>query len=170
MDTWSKIADENERAEVPADSTVRYGASAEAGYIERVLSGAVTASNGFFGGDPAPNVRKGLWLLVAASPPAPAPAPQPPAPVEPSAPSLPDIGDPEFDRKMRLLEFAQRERSIKAAIDLKTVNDQLRASNDRMSEIVGRHVTVQEKVMRDGIPSDSDLVAAVDRLTEAVKG
>jgi hypothetical protein len=71
---------------------------------------------------------------------------------------------------MRLLEFEQRERAIKATFDLRAVNEQLRASNDRMSGIVGRHVATQEQLLRDGIPSDSDLVAAVDRLTQAVKG
>lgn len=164
--TWRAIADEGQSVEVPANSTVRYGQSPALRFVERVVSGRVTASNGFFGGDPAPNSRKGLWLLETAPPPVPMPAPSP----APSGPQLPDLADPDFDRKLRLLEFAQRERGIRASLDLRAVNEQLRTSNDRMSAAVERHVAVQEKVMRDGIPSDSELVAAVDRLTAVIKG
>ena len=110
--TWLPIADEGGSATVPDQSTVRYGASAEADYVERVVSGLVHATNGFFGRDPAESRRKGLWLLQATAVPEPAPNPTP-APA-PDGPSLPQLDDKQFADKMRLLEYAQRERSIKA--------------------------------------------------------
>ena len=60
--TWARIASEGQTVEVPADSTVRYGAAFDDRYIERVVSGSVTASNAFFGSDPARGTPKGLWL------------------------------------------------------------------------------------------------------------
>jgi hypothetical protein len=72
---------EGESFVVPANSRVRYGASATDRYEERMLSGAFVATNVFFGGDPAPGARKQVYLLNDGSTvlitPAATPAPQP---------------------------------------------------------------------------------------------
>ena len=129
--SWLKLADEGGSADVAPDSTVRYGASPDERFIERVVSGRVVASNGFFGGDPAPNTRKGLWLLQQDQPPAPEP-PAPPTP-EPAPPpdGLPPLSDPQFAERMRLLEYAQRERHNTAA---EQRNAALVQANTRLAE------------------------------------
>ncbi len=86
MSTWTQIAVENQTVTVEPGATVRYGASATAEFIERAFpaGGSVTASNAFFGGDPARGKAKFLFLLVPATAPAPAPTPAPP-PADPTA-------------------------------------------------------------------------------------
>ena len=106
---WERIASEGQTVEVPAESTVRYGASFDDRYIERAVSGLVTASNAFFGSDPARGTPKGLWLMQVApvEPPAPTPAPQP------VPPTMPVPGDPLFDQKARVYEAWQRDEGMK---------------------------------------------------------
>jgi hypothetical protein len=112
--TWNLLGNEGDRVTVPDGSTVRYGESVDGRHVERVLSGAFTISNGTFGGDPAPNVRKSAWLPVSAQ------APQPPAPQPPEAapPSMPTLGDPQFDQKAAIFFAWQRAESIKATLTL----------------------------------------------------
>lgn len=99
--TWERIASEGQTVEVPAESTVRYGASFDDRYIERAVTGLVTASNAFFGSDPARGTAKGLWLLVVVA-------------ADPSAPpTMPTPGDPLFDQKARVYEAWQRDEGMK---------------------------------------------------------
>lgn len=87
-DTWVQIGSEGDTLTVDAGTTVRYGANGA--YVTRVVSGAFTASNEFFGNDPAVGVRKTVEKLASASVPAPAPAPDPvptPAPATPATPA-----------------------------------------------------------------------------------
>lgn len=114
---WSLIASEGDTVELSTQSTVRYGASSDAQFVEQTVSGLVDATNDFFGGDPAPDMRKGLWLLQVAAPPAPEPPPEPPAPEPPS------LDDPRFADKMRRLEFQQRERGMAATVRLAQANE-----------------------------------------------
>jgi hypothetical protein len=83
--TFTQIASEGQTVAVEPGAVVRYGASSTdaALFIERTITagGQVTASNAFFGADPARGRAKFLWLLDAAQ--APSPAPEPPAPTEP---------------------------------------------------------------------------------------
>jgi hypothetical protein len=83
MATWNQIAVENQTVTVEPGATVRYGASATGTeFVERVITagGNVTASNAFFGSDPARGKAKFLFLLAPATAPTPAPAPQPTEP------------------------------------------------------------------------------------------
>ncbi len=86
MTTWNQIASEGQTTTVAPGATVRYGASPTAEFIERTFpaGGNVTASNAFFGSDPARGKAKFLFLLVPAVEPAPAPTPAP-QPADPTA-------------------------------------------------------------------------------------
>jgi hypothetical protein len=133
--TWTKIANEGQTVEVPAASLVRYGASAEERFIEREVSGSVTASNAFFGADPARGTPKGLWRLEAAQ--------------TPADPQMPALGDPQFDQKARLYEAWQRNAHNEAA----------EARSLRYVEITTALVAAQnraaaamERALTDGIP------------------
>jgi hypothetical protein len=87
--TWTKVAEQGETVELPADSTVRYGVSPTDRYVERVVSGPVPATNVTFG-DPAPTFDKWLWLRVAADePPVPTPPSSPPEPPMPGTITIP---------------------------------------------------------------------------------
>ena len=60
---WTRIGTEGDTLDVPAGSTVRYGANGV--YLTRVVSGRFTATNAFFGGDPVYGVRKSVELQSA---------------------------------------------------------------------------------------------------------
>ncbi|WP_332848707.1 hypothetical protein [Massilia sp. S19_KUP03_FR1] len=81
--TWKQIGKEGDTVTVPAGTTVRYGANGY--YVTKTVGGAVTASNAFFGKDPAVNAAKVLEQLSTdaaapvVAPPAVTPAPSPAA-------------------------------------------------------------------------------------------
>lgn len=84
--TWVLIGKEGDDIAVPSsvNTTVRYGANGV--YVQKIVTGAFTASNAFFGNDPVPGVAKTVEKLVVAAAPTPAPAPAPtPAPAAPAA-------------------------------------------------------------------------------------
>jgi len=63
--TWAKIGAENASITVPADTIVRYGAGAA--WVYAKVSGAFTASNGYFGKDPAVQVVKTVQAFTPAA-------------------------------------------------------------------------------------------------------
>lgn len=60
--SWRRLGREHQQLSVPAGTTVRYGANGN--YVQKVVSGAFQASNGFFGADPAPGMLKAVDRLV----------------------------------------------------------------------------------------------------------
>lgn len=163
--TWKILGPEGGWATVPANSTVRYGDSPDGVFIDRVLSGTFVITNITFGRDPTPaGVPTFAWLWEGqGQPPAPPPAPPPvdPAPPPETPDGLPALTDPAFERKMATLNYRQRlkeheqgERSIA----------QTAASERAMVQLA----TVQQRILNEGIPSDVELVRAVDRLTALI--
>lgn len=75
-EVWVKIGVEGQKLTVAAGSRVRYG-TAGVGYVEKDVSGEFTASNSFFGKDPAPKTAKVVELKKAEATPAPTPTPVP---------------------------------------------------------------------------------------------
>ena len=65
-DDWEQIAVEGGTAVVAAATKVRFGAGAR--WVTKVVSGAVPATNAFFGTDPAPNVAKVLQQFIPPAP------------------------------------------------------------------------------------------------------
>jgi hypothetical protein len=113
--TWKLLGQQDGWATVPPNSTVRYGDSVTGRFVDRVLSGTFPITNGTFGSDPVFGV-KSAWLWEgqgqppAAQPPAPPPpvAPTPPPVAPPSPDGLPALTDPDFDKKMVVLNYRQR--------------------------------------------------------------
>ncbi|SMP72023.1 hypothetical protein [Noviherbaspirillum suwonense] len=74
--TWVLIGKENDKLTVDSDTRVCYGINRQ--WLVTTLSGVFDASNGFFGTDPAPGVKKVVMKFVpAAVQPAPEPVPEP---------------------------------------------------------------------------------------------
>jgi hypothetical protein len=61
---FTQLGDEDLTFTVPPRSIVRYGTSTSSQYADRMVSGTFTATNAFFGGDPAPGSPKKVWLRV----------------------------------------------------------------------------------------------------------
>jgi hypothetical protein len=72
---WMQIGGEGDTLIVDAGTTVRYGANGA--YVTKVVSGAFTASNSFFGNDPAYGIQKVVEKYVGVVTPAPVPTPAP---------------------------------------------------------------------------------------------
>jgi hypothetical protein len=66
--TFTQLGDEDLTYTVPPRSIVRYGTSTTGVYVDRMVSGTFAATNGFFGGDPAPGSAKKVWLRVQTNP------------------------------------------------------------------------------------------------------
>lgn len=113
--TWKLLGQQGQWATVPPNSTVRYGDSVTGRFVDRVLSGTFAITNVTFGSDPVFGV-KSAWLWEGqGQPPAPQPPapPPPPPPVAPAPPpetpdGLPSMTDPDFDKKMVVLNYRQR--------------------------------------------------------------
>lgn len=97
--TWTTIGYEYDQLNVPANSTLRYGANGS--FVQKTVSGSFTASNDFFGSDPAPGARKQVDILNGGSTPTPAPTAAPtatpvatPAPAPTATPTPPTGASP----------------------------------------------------------------------------
>lgn len=131
---WSRIGGEGETVTVPPDSTVRYGATPAARYVERVVSGQVFIHNQTFT-DPEVGVPKALWLRSDAAE-APTPIPSPPPSPEPNMPivlpTIPDAGaypatgtDAQKDQWLRLAALHMSAANVRANEALADVHRQL---------------------------------------------
>jgi len=56
---WIQVGREGETFDFPSDTTIRYGVGDK--WVEKIVSGKVTAGNELYGSDPAPGVPKEMW-------------------------------------------------------------------------------------------------------------